>query len=165
MTIKHLTILPLFILLSNCNDRKEIHPLGASLKDTADKAVHNSKNNNLVILSGDKYIFEIRIDSSMPSEKYLAWTAGIYTSHADTLYITMPADSSDEFRRIKNNYFYADTSRRPYGLYLNMSAEKLADSLLHQKCPDCGEIVSHYVNAKAIIRKDKIIFLPSKPEK
>lgn len=159
MTEKTLFIL-MTCLVFSCKDKCNGVASKTQATNKIDKLYRDSEDNSVTILFEGKYIFNIKIDSTFSKDnKYISWTGGLYKIYGDTLYIYIPEYNSREFRTIKNQFFYADTTGEPVTLNLCIPSEKLANSLLHQKCIDCLEMVSHYNNGKAILSKDKITFL------
>lgn len=125
-----------------------------------DKLFRDTVEGTVTILFDNKCIFKISIDTTLKPDTYIAWTAGFYKSNGDTIYTYFPADTTKEFKQIKTKYFHVDTVHGTTTLNLTGNSSKLIDTLLNKTCENCGEIVSIYGNAKAIVTKDKITFLP-----
>ncbi len=158
---KYIFILLTSILLTSCVDKNSTAAKDQNINtNKVDRLFRDTVEGTVTILFDNKYIFKIGIDTTLKPDTYIAWTAGFYKSNGDTIYTYFPADTTKEFKQIKTKYFLAETVQGTTMLNINGNANKLIDSLLNMKCENCGEVVSIYGKAKAIVTKDKITFIP-----
>ena len=147
----------LFVQCGNLTEKKNTAIL------TEERLFCDTSTLDATILFNGNNVLRIRMQKDTIGDEpvtEVATTIGFYKTIGDTIYLNCPDFSSKEFLNIKTRYFWVDSGVNSPETHFFKDPLLIADSLFKRKFSYEGSIECIFKNGKAVIKGDKIIYLP-----